>query len=193
MSQPRDDSFQSSRVPRDFSTATDSPRSISRGRSFSFLRRTSSKDGFVPTRSTSLGRKLVRRRTSRDQARPVDPNPPRIPSMILSDLPSTPSQNDTPYNGYTQPRPLNYSRTSPAAVYSRRNMDSYSGRSVPVPPIPESAPPTTAYKNDQGYDPHARTESMTNRGRFSYASSIAAHHSDSPRRLRRRKDPTPFK
>lgn len=41
-------------------------------------------------------------------------------------------------------------------------------------------------------DPYARTESMTHRGRFSYASS-AVSSSRNPRRLRRRKDPTPYK
>lgn len=48
----------------------------------------------------------------------------------------------------------------------------------PVPPIP--------------FDPYARTESMTHRGRYSYASS-AVSTVTGPRRIRRRKDPTPFK
>lgn len=48
----------------------------------------------------------------------------------------------------------------------------------PVPPVP--------------FDPYARTESMTHRGRYSYASS-AISTINSPRRVRRRKDPTPFK
>lgn len=53
--------------------------------------------------------------------------------------------------------------------------------SVPMPPIPPN-----------GFDPYARTESMTHRGRYSYASS-AVSTINSPRRVRRRKDPTPFK
>lgn len=52
---------------------------------------------------------------------------------------------------------------------------------VPVPPIPTN-----------GFNPYARTESMTHRGRYSYASS-AVSTINSPRRVRRRKDPTPFK
>lgn len=48
----------------------------------------------------------------------------------------------------------------------------------PVPPIP--------------FDPYQRSESMTHRGRYSYASS-AISTINSPRRVRRRKDPTPFK
>ncbi|KAL8380675.1 hypothetical protein RB595_005109 [Gaeumannomyces hyphopodioides] len=52
---------------------------------------------------------------------------------------------------------------------------------VPVPPIPHGA----------WVDPYARTESMTHRGRYSYASS-AVSTVNNPRRVRRRKDPTPF-
>ncbi|KAJ5780449.1 hypothetical protein N7457_005609 [Penicillium paradoxum] len=40
-------------------------------------------------------------------------------------------------------------------------------------------------------DPYARTESMTHRGRYSYASS-AVSTVNSPRRVRRRKDPTSY-
>ncbi|RAL68288.1 hypothetical protein DID88_007019 [Monilinia fructigena] len=57
--------------------------------------------------------------------------------------------------------------------------------SVPVPPIPSGA------RNGGWVDPYARTESMTHRGRYSYASS-AVSTINSPRRVRRRKDPTPF-
>lgn len=54
-----------------------------------------------------------------------------------------------------------------------------------APPMPSTSP---SYMD---YDPYPRTESMTHRGRYSYASS---QHStvNSPRRVRRRKDPTPF-
>lgn len=41
-------------------------------------------------------------------------------------------------------------------------------------------------------DPYARSESMTHRGRYSYASS-AVSTVNSPRRVRRRKDPTSYK
>lgn len=58
--------------------------------------------------------------------------------------------------------------------------------SVPLPPMPSNV------KNGGYVDPYARTESMTHRGRYSYASS-AVSTINSPRRVRRRKDPTPFK
>lgn len=60
---------------------------------------------------------------------------------------------------------------------------------VPVPPLPGSA---AGGQNGDYVDPYARTESMTHRGRYSYASS-AVSTINSPRRVRRRKDPTPFK
>ncbi|KAL9088293.1 MAG: hypothetical protein Q9165_006217 [Trypethelium subeluteriae] len=57
---------------------------------------------------------------------------------------------------------------------------------VPIPPVP------TTPGQGQGYvDPYARTESMTHRSRYSYASSAVSNF-NSPRRVRRRKDPTPF-
>ncbi|KAL4892900.1 hypothetical protein BDV59DRAFT_193433 [Aspergillus ambiguus] len=56
-------------------------------------------------------------------------------------------------------------------------------------PIPSRSAMSTPNTND--YDPYARTESMTHRGRFSYASS-AVSTVNNPRRLRRRKDPTPY-
>jgi hypothetical protein len=59
---------------------------------------------------------------------------------------------------------------------------------IPIPPMP----PNTAGSNGESVDPYARTESMTHRGRYSYASSAVSNVS-SPRRVRRRKDPTPFK
>ncbi|KAH6855226.1 hypothetical protein B0I37DRAFT_51455 [Chaetomium sp. MPI-CAGE-AT-0009] len=52
--------------------------------------------------------------------------------------------------------------------------------SIPPPPIPNG-----------GFDPYAGTGSMAHRGRYSYASS-AISTINSPRRVRRRKDPTPF-
>jgi hypothetical protein len=57
---------------------------------------------------------------------------------------------------------------------------------VPMPPMPgKSQSPETV-------DPYSRSESMTHRGRYSYAPS-AVSSIDSPRRVRRRKDPTPYK
>jgi hypothetical protein len=74
----------------------------------------------------------------------------------------------------------NFSR--PSAEYNMsRNTSS------PAPPLPGSSP---SYME---YDPYPRAESMTHRGRYSYASSAISNTVNSPRRVRRRKDPTPFK
>jgi hypothetical protein len=65
----------------------------------------------------------------------------------------------------------------------------------PTPPRPQSgfaASPTMAGSSPNATDPYARTESMTHRGRYSYASS-AVSTVNSPRRVRRRKDPTSYK
>lgn len=65
----------------------------------------------------------------------------------------------------------------------------------PALPRPQSgfdAPRTLGSPNPDSVDPYARTESMTHRGRYSYASS-AVSTVNSPRRVRRRKDPTPYK
>lgn len=77
--------------------------------------------------------------------------------------------NNSPPQPRSTPRP---SMEHPRAISTN----------IPVPPIPTGA----------WVDPYARTESMTNRGRYSYASS-AVSTVNSPRRVRRRKDPTPFK
>ncbi|RJE19879.1 Septin [Aspergillus sclerotialis] len=60
--------------------------------------------------------------------------------------------------------------------------DAFPGESTPL-----RSPPSTSPMDDI----YARTESMTHRGRYSYASS-AVSTINSPRRLRRRKDPTPY-
>lgn len=64
--------------------------------------------------------------------------------------------------------------------YQRRTETGTNIYNIPIPPIPGNV------------DPYARTESMTHRGRYSYASSTVSTI-NSPRRVRRRKDPTPFK
>jgi hypothetical protein len=53
-------------------------------------------------------------------------------------------------------------------------------------------PPASSGTSTGPVDPYARTESMTHRGRYSYASS-AVSATTNPRRVRRRRDPTPYK
>ena len=76
--------------------------------------------------------------------------------------------------------------------FSRPSTDTY--RMAHNNPSPAVAAPAlgSSPSTYMDHDPYPRTESMTNRGRYSYASSQISTV-NSPRRVRRRKDPTPFK
>jgi hypothetical protein len=100
--------------------------------------------------------------------------PPKLQSFGGEDRPDSAAANRA--GGYQQGR---------ASMEPTRS----AGSGVPIPPIPSS---NGGNRNGDWVDPYARTESMTHRGRYSYASS-AVSTINSPRRVRRRKDPTPFK
>lgn len=121
------------------------------------------------------------RERQRQRDASVSKSPPRLPVL---------------YNGAPSPqlgigggegRPDSFAIVSGKADFSsnatpRPSIEpSRSVISVPPPPIPNN-----------GFDPYANTGSMAHRGRYSYASS-AVSTINSPRRVRRRKDPTPFK
>ncbi|KAI1501648.1 hypothetical protein F5X99DRAFT_408874 [Biscogniauxia marginata] len=151
-----------------------------------------------PPRRSSFGM-LLRRSKSGDlgkggrkgshkelQKEAVPKNPPRLPDLYNGARPQ-PLQS---FEG--DDRPDSFAIVSGTADHSfhhypprasiepgRPSMSSVA--SPPVPPVP----------NGTWVDPYARTESMTHRGRYSYASS-AISTINSPRRVRRRKDPTPF-
>ena len=137
------------------------------------------------SKSGDLGSKGSKRHLAREQelarqreAAAVAKNPPELPIL---------------YNGAAPPKLQSFGGDE---IMSGRVANNFQGRgfmepgrpyvagSVPIPPIPSG-------KGDW-VDPYARTESMTHRGRYSYASS-AVSTINSPRRVRRRKDPTPFK
>lgn len=63
---------------------------------------------------------------------------------------------------------------------------------IPTRPQPGIVASTSMAGSINSVDPYARAESMTHRGRYSYASS-AVSSVNSPRRVRRRKDPTSYK
>ncbi|KAI0403826.1 septin [Xylaria palmicola] len=128
------------------------------------------------------------RKSSQGQQRESVPNsPPRLPALYNGSQPQ-PLQT---FGGETRPDSVaivsgkadhSFHHHPPRASIDpgRPSMSSFVAR-PPVPPVPNGA----------WVDPYARTESMTNRGRYSYASS-AVSTVNSPRRVRRRKDPTPF-
>lgn len=105
-------------------------------------------------------------------------SPPPPPSRPTANF-SRPSQqamlhNNSPSPGYSSGRAdSGLTGSSPPMQYAKVNGVHSSGEYVATDALPDS---------------------MTNRGRFSYASSATNVNSfNSPRRIRRKKDPTPFK
>jgi hypothetical protein len=109
--------------------------------------------------------------------------------------PSTNVQHTTVRATAPTPSTANFSRPGNVSMSSARRDSSSSpayalrGASASVSPPPVKATPAS-----NGDDLTERTASMTNRGRYDYtANSSQPGHVNSPRRMRRRKDPTPFK
>lgn len=156
--------------------------------SFNFLRQ-QSKNGA----STKMIKKQKGQAAQYQQQTATVPRvPPQLPSHSpLPKINSFGGENGRPdsyailSNQYTNGR-----QQHPTPQY-QQDHDSMSPHAIPMPPMPSSPPMT---KNGE-YDPYSRTESMTHRGRYSYASSAVSTSTgiNSPRRVRRRKDPTPFK
>jgi hypothetical protein len=151
--------------------------------SFGFLRR---------QKSTDTGKMLKKQRGSSGQHNSQQQNIPAVPPQ----LPTHSPLSKIPGFGGDNARPDSYQIMNNSIPY-RAGSGSYGGtypaQDVPVPPVPSSSPGVG--NGDYVVDPYARTESMTHRGRYSYASSAisSATGINSPRRVRRRKDPTPFK
>lgn len=167
--------------------------------SFSFLRRQKSNTGLAG-RSASGGKMSKKQkalaqeellRQQREAAQlpkqpPQLPQPPPLPTINTfggeNARPDSYQYVSRQAGGYRGPPPTNNIR--PSMDYKTPTSPQ---AAVPIPPIPGSP-----NNNGEYVDPYARTESMTHRGRYSYASS-AVSTLNSPRRVRRRKDPTPFK
>lgn len=138
----------------------------SRRSSLGFLRRSKSTEPLSERKSSNgkISRKMKEQMREEELRRQRESIPKQAPR--LPDLAPAPRMQT--FGGEEQvanmPAPATESRASSAHL------------SMPPPAI----------------DPYARTESMTHRGRYSYASS-AVSTINSPRRLRRRKDPTPYK
>ncbi|KAG0650507.1 Cell division control 11 [Hyphodiscus hymeniophilus] len=143
------------------------------------LKRSKSTELRGSKKQQALAREQELQRQQREAAA-IPKSPPRLPDLYNGGAPPQLQSfgGDTPTapgKGYQQGRSsMEPSRTSAATG------------GVPIPPIPSSGS-----RNGDWVDPYARTESMTHRGRYSYASS-AVSTINSPRRVRRRKDPTPF-
>ncbi|KAI1098929.1 hypothetical protein F4804DRAFT_101816 [Jackrogersella minutella] len=152
-----------------------------------------------PPRRSSFGMLLRRSKSGdlgkggkkhqKDQHKETVPrSPPRLPALYNGAQPPPPLQS---FGGDTRPDSFqivsgtadhSFHRYPPrASIDPGRPSMSSTFASHPAPLVP----------NGGFVDPYARTESMTHRGRYSYASS-AVSTINSPRRVRRRKDPTPF-
>jgi hypothetical protein len=162
-----------------------SPQNGERRTSFGFLRR---------QKSTDTG-KMLKKGRGGSGAYNQQPSVPAVPPQ----LPTHSPLSKIPGFGGESPRPDAHqfaNNQSPnRAASGTYNNDGYQvGMYVPVPPVPFGS---QGLKNggDHVVDPYARTESMTHRGRYSYASSAISTGTgiNSPRRVRRRKDPTPYK
>ncbi|KAI9877839.1 MAG: hypothetical protein M1830_002675 [Pleopsidium flavum] len=162
--------------------------------SLGFLRRAKSGETLNGPRSVSGGKltkkqqRITEERREREAAA-IAREPPKLPDFALPPQLRTFGAEDV----LSDSEILESNR---AVGYHRRFMPrgsmettgSTMHHDVPVPPIPSDSP---SGQNGEHVDRYARTESMTHRGRYSYASS-AVSTINSPRRVRRRKDPTPF-
>ncbi|PGH26639.1 hypothetical protein AJ80_01584 [Polytolypa hystricis UAMH7299] len=153
------------------------PRRTSRG----FLSRSKSTEPLGDRKSSVKMSKKARKEQAREEElrrqreAAVPQRAPRLP-----DLPPAPQLKTF---GGENARPDSF-----AIVSNQAGNYNPSHHSVPVPSVPAGVP---GLKSGEYVDPYARTESMTHRGRYSYASS-AVSTINSPRRVRRRKDPTPY-
>ncbi|KAJ8109434.1 hypothetical protein OPT61_g7456 [Boeremia exigua] len=158
--------------------------------SFSFLRKRSSESKVSTSRAPSMSRKqkaLAQEEALRRQreAAMLPREPPRLPShMPLPQIASFGGEHRPDSVAIVSNKVGNFSPN-----FSRPSVDQ--PRVAPatnlavMPPIPGSS------HSFIDTDPYARTESMTNRGRYSYASSQMSAV-NSPRRVRKKKQPTPF-
>ena len=178
-------------------SATDFHQAASRRSSFSFLRRKSTSGDRSGQRSLS-GSKMSRKQKAlaqeealrkQKEAAMLPKEPPRLPSHA-------PLPQIANFGGEGRPDSVaiisnkvgnfshNFSR--PSVDQHRQPPGAATTANIPVMP-----PPPSSTQSFMDVDPYARTESMTHRGRYSYASQVSA--ANTPRRVRRRKDPTPFK
>lgn len=134
--------------------------------SLGFLRRSKSTDIL---KNKKMGKTPATEEELRRQRESMPPRPPRLPDFA--------------------PPPVLETFGGDERQERQDSLSALSGQNYPSHQQARSAVSTPVASE---YDPYARTESMTHRGRYSYASS-AVSTVNNPRRLRRRKDPTPYK
>lgn len=173
--------------------------SIRRKGSFNFLRRSKSRDRSISGGSTPQ-RKLSKKDRSRMRQQEmmqeqIPSRPPRIPIVPHQPDLQTFGGEEESLDSTTimSNRAGGSFQHRLAQKTSQETIGSDMYRGMPIPPVPPIPPiPGAALTSRSPYDPFPRSESMAHRGRYSYASS-AISTINSPRKIRRRKDPTPFK
>ncbi|KAI4112599.1 MAG: hypothetical protein LQ345_006278 [Seirophora villosa] len=174
--------------------------SLRRRPSFSFLRRSKSREGVSrtasqgtarsPSRGSLSGRKLSKKKfvLAREQEmrqENIPSFPPRIPDIPLTEtLQTFGGENARPESSAAMSG--KWAGHSSEKTAARGTPGLAVTHDYPIPPIPADLHGNRAHD-----DPFARSDSMAHRGRHSYASSIVST-ANGPRRLRRRKDPIPF-
>ncbi|OJJ44207.1 hypothetical protein ASPZODRAFT_134988 [Penicilliopsis zonata CBS 506.65] len=154
-------------------SVADNGSSGQRRASFGFLRRSKSTEPLAERKASGgRGKKMTKEQAREEELRrqremaSKPRQPPRLPALAPAPQLETFGGDERP-DGEVVSSP-SHAIPSPARV-------------APPIPLPEDA-----------VEFYSRTESMTHRGRYSYASSSAVSTVNGPRRLRRRKDPTPY-
>jgi len=191
-----------------------------RGRSFSFGRKASGEDGKMLRKSSKMRQAQLEQERAREAANAVPKQPPQLPTItnqpgiagfggddVRPDSVAIFNNQYTTSPGARQAQPgatANFSRPGNAAMssssynnsssspaYAARSGNAFAQQAAAASSSPAVGGNTT--NGEYVIDPSRRSESMTNRGRYSSASNSASVNVNSPRRIRRRKDPTPFK
>ncbi|EFR02500.1 Sep4b [Nannizzia gypsea CBS 118893] len=165
-------------------TTASRPAAAPRRTSLGFLRRSKSTE-HVTERKTS---NKISKKMLREQAREEEARRQREAAAVSKHAPRLPDLSPAPQlNSFGGERMASYQHQQ--HLQQQGQQQSYQTRPVmdvpPVPPLPPGA------RAALSRDPYAASDSMTHRGRYSYASS-AVSTINSPRRVRRRKDPTPY-
>lgn len=162
-----------------------------RKRSFSFGSRKSEGTANMLRKSSKIKAQEQERLEMERKARLQQPAPTLPEHNPLPGIDSFGGDNANNTSN-SSPRVTNFSRPG---VMPPSSNNSSSSPAYAIRPVQASSSPDSTRKTNGEYvsDPISRTESITNRGRSSYASSIVGGNMSSPRRIRRRKDPTPFK
>nr|POE90195.1 neuronal-specific septin-3 [Quercus suber] len=116
---------------------------------------------------------------------PLSSSPPHHSHHQLRSQPQSVVGNFSRPSTISAMSPSGYNSSSSPAYALRSNHNHQQSSS----PVVGAYTTSGEYVPAQQYD---RSESITNRGRYSYASSNTPVNVNSPRRIRRRKDPTPF-